>query len=891
MMFGPEVVDHRRRLGMTQDDLAVATGLSVRSIRDVENGRVSRPRTTTVRLLAEAFGLVAGQHAEFVRLAAGLPRGSAPTPLVTPAELPSPSGNFTGRERDTTRLSDVVHAARDAGSMPFVAVVGPAGVGKTTFVVHWAHRMRSEFPDGQIFTDLRGFSTEPHTPPATALRRLLWSLGVPADRIPHDPDEAAALYRSLLSDKRMLIVLDNAISARQVRPLLPGGPGNAVVVTSRNQLPELTAQHGSRQLVLDALTGDEAHQLIRRVIGGKRLAVEPDAARNLASRCGHLPLALCIAAAHLAGNPNQTITAYLTGQHTGSWLNTLSSPGDPEQTVKAAFDLSLRTLTERQQKLLDLLGLIPGPTFTVATAAALTGDGPAAAEQDLVRLANAHLIQHVSPDRFAFHDLIREYATNRADAQPTELTTESTLRLYHFYRDVTDSADRIRQPGALRLPTATDAIPPAPDLDEQSARAWFTDETANLVAACLQAGSSSRTEVRTVATRLADALSGHLWTRRDLATWTAVANCAADAARTDDDLTAQASAEIALAKIANCRCAYPTAMTHLGKALHLSRRAGWQAAEAETLGSMAALHDELGDAPTALRCWQAALTISRQTGARLQQGRTLLQIGIHHHEQGQLTKAQDTLETALKLVDAENSRIGRAIILNNLADVYLLRQDFDQAAAHADEVLRICDDLGHISGTVFAQLVQSAANRGRRLVSEALHDSLSALAIATTLDDAHTLSNAHHEVAESYDAIGDQARGIEHHRAAHRLTILIQSRFLDLRHSIALTIAAHRLSQTGLAAHHRLIPPNLPDLTAALRQAHDSGYRSLEGAALAAIAEISRDTGDHANARRYARRSLALQSEAGWRTDRALLTAIVHTASTSAQSNVPKLHE
>jgi tetratricopeptide (TPR) repeat protein len=336
------------------------------------------------------------------------------------------------------------------------------------------------------------------------------------------------------------------------------------------------------------------------------------------------------------------------------------------------------------------------------------------------------------------------------------------------------------------------------------------------------------------------------------------------------DLAAEAAMEIALAKIANCRCDYPEAVTRLRAAIDLAQRGGWRQAQAVAVGSLAALQDELGETRAAARQLRTALVFSRQTGDRLQEGRTLVHLGIYHSEQGRLATADRLFAMALDRIDAEGSRIGRAIVLNNLAELCILRRRFDDACGYADEVLDLCAELGHVASTIVACNVMSAAHRGQGDASAAQKFATRSLDIATTLGDAYSLGIAHHEVAGVHDAAGDHLRGITHHREAHRFTAGIQSRFLDVEHTIALALAKHRLA---VRSGDRLAP-NPHEMHRALRRARGNGYRGLAGTALAALAETHHDCGDRDGAKRYARQSLSLQSGAGWRTDAALLTVL-----------------
>ncbi|NRQ38559.1 hypothetical protein HII36_43060 [Nonomuraea sp. NN258] len=329
-----------------------------------------------------------------------------------PAQLPPGPGQFTGR---TAELALLDRVATGGATVAVAVVTGVGGVGKTALAVHWAHRIRSRFPDGQLYVNLHGHSAQRPLRPIEALGRFLRGLGVPTDRVPDSVEEASAAYRSLLADRHVLVVLDNAGSEEQVRPLLPGGRRCATVITSRDRLSGLVARDGAALVRLGLLDPDEAVTLLGEILGGEHLTGQREAARELAGICGHLPLALRIAAAGMLGRPGD-----LAGQmrrHIGSRLSSLTVNGDPHAAVREAFDLSYDRLDPPAQRLFRLLGLLPGAAFTAESAAALVGTGAAEADAVLGRLAAAHLIEECEPGRYTFHDLMREYARERARAE------------------------------------------------------------------------------------------------------------------------------------------------------------------------------------------------------------------------------------------------------------------------------------------------------------------------------------------------------------------------------------------------------------------------------------------------------------------------------------------
>jgi DNA-binding SARP family transcriptional activator len=289
-------------------------------------------------------------------------------PPGPPAQLPADLSTFTGRVGALRRLDALLSGDVAAPSGVAIGViVGTAGVGKTTLAVHWAHRVTDRFPDGQLFVNLRGYASAAPIRPAEVLARFLHALGVPADQVPIDPDEAAALYRSVMAGRRALVVLDNARDAPQVRPLLPGGPGNLVLVTSRDRLTGLRAREGAVPVLLDVLTPNEAHRLLARVLPPHRVRAEPDAIPALAQACAYLPLALGIAAANVAAAEASTgehagVARYVARLCAGNRLAELEVDGDPDSAVQATFDLSYATLAADAARLFRRLGLVPGPT-------------------------------------------------------------------------------------------------------------------------------------------------------------------------------------------------------------------------------------------------------------------------------------------------------------------------------------------------------------------------------------------------------------------------------------------------------------------------------------------------------------------------------------------------
>ncbi|SCL31869.1 NB-ARC domain-containing protein [Micromonospora rhizosphaerae] len=337
---------------------------------------------------------------------------------AVPAQLPLDVHGFAGRDTELCQLDAILTAAgEEPTTVAILALTGTAGVGKTALAMHWAHRVANRFPDGQLYVNLRGFdANSPATRPDEALRALLDALQVPPQRVPASLAAQVGLYRSLLADRRVLVVLDNASDADQVRPLLPGSPGCLVVVTSRNQLPGLVAAEGAHPLTLGLLSTDDARQMLARRLGPERVAAEPRSVDDIIARCAQLPLALAIVAARAATHPEFPLGMLVADLGDSSGGLEPFSGGDPSTDVRAVFSWSYRTLSPSAARLFRLLAVHPGPDIATTAAASLIGAPPGQVRPLLAELARAHLVTEHPAGRFAFHDLLRAYATELVEA-------------------------------------------------------------------------------------------------------------------------------------------------------------------------------------------------------------------------------------------------------------------------------------------------------------------------------------------------------------------------------------------------------------------------------------------------------------------------------------------
>ncbi len=517
------------------------------------------------------------------------PPGRTASAGPLPAQLPATAGPYVGRRRQMREL-DALVSPDPAARAHVMAVVGAPGVGKTALAKHWAHARRGHFEDGQLFVDLRGHSPLPTLRPGDVLAQFLRALGAPPGRLPADEDEAAALYRTLLADRRTLIVLDNARDAEQVRPLIPGARGCAVVITSRSRLAGLVASDGAHQLVLDVLDPEEGRGLLAATIGESRVAAEEEAARRLVRACGGLPLAIRIAGANLLARDSRVADhcAALPGD---DMLSRLRVEGDRRSTVRAAFDLSYRALPAAGRHMFRLLGLMPGPALTAHGAAALADTTPAEAAGLLAALTDAHLVRERAAGRFGLHDLLRSYARELAGRDEAHAARQ---RLFDWYLRHADAAARLLHP-AETVPSAASTAPPAPPVfaDHGEASEWLEGERENLAGAVLQASATGFT---TVAWRLAESLHPHLSTRMYTGDCLKVATASLFAAVADGEPRAQASAQLRRAECHRALGNDAQALELFGSALDLARQADWTEGQVLALRRIGAAHQENGSA-------------------------------------------------------------------------------------------------------------------------------------------------------------------------------------------------------------------------------------------------------------------------------------------------------
>lgn len=785
------------------------------------------------------------------------PAPSLPSaPAVVPRQLPAEVSGFTGRTVELAELQALVHDGdRPAGAVVIAVIAGMAGVGKTALAVHWAHRAADAFVDGQLYLDLQGHSPAGSpTDPLQALAGFLRSLGVAPSEIPTGVEHAAALYRSLVAGRRILVVLDNASGAEQVRPLLPGSPTCMVLVTSRDRLSGLVATHGARRLTLDALPPDDALALLREALGAERVVAEPEAARDLAGACAFLPLALRIAAANLLGRPEQTLTGYLAELSADDRLGGLSVAGEPDIAVQLAFDISYRRLAPAARRLFRLAACAPGVDVSESAVAAMADVPPEVAAGLLAELANAHLVESRGAGPVGLHDLLRRYGRERVDREDGPSERAAALdRLFDHYLHGVDVAARRLYPDMLRLPVPAVADPTIRLDGHADAMDWLDTERAGLVAAVEYAAGHG---FRRAAWLLTDALRGYFWLRRYSADWLATAHAGLAAATDADDGHAQVAARLSFANAYHATGRHEEAIENYTAAHDLAARAGWLDAQAACLTNLGGLHEQRGNLRQAADHLTRALTLNRQLGRLGGQATGLLNLGVLLATLGSLRESADHHAQALAMYRQLGSRDGEAFAFVNLGNLHRELGELEVAHRYLTQALLIVREVGDRNGqaSVMRELALVHDEAGRD--ADALECAEAALALAGDTGDRYAEVRARNALGSVH---------LSGSRVAEAASVFGQA--LDLAREIG-TPAAEATAQLGLAAVDQ-VAGRYGDARDGARRvlelAVHGGMRVLEGQARAALAEALLALDRRSEAVDHARQALQSHRETGHR--------------------------
>ncbi|MBN1172368.1 MAG: tetratricopeptide repeat protein [Micromonosporaceae bacterium] len=626
--------------------------------------------------------------------------GPAQRSMEVPAQLPAEVAAFAGRAGYLTRLDALMNPP--TGQQPerrattLVAISGTAGIGKTSLALHWAHHNAARFPDGQLYVNLGGYTSPGQiTHPTEAMRQFLDALGVPPQRIPTDPAALAALYRTVMAGRSMLLLLDNARDTAQVRPLLPGTPNCRVIVTSRNQLTGLIATDGAVPITLDLLTCEEGRELLRLRLGDHRIEAEPAAADEMVDRCARLPLALAIAAAHAAISPGTPLRdlARILGDPDQRWQ--MLTGDDSASHLRTVFSWSYQALTPAAAGLFRLLGLHPGPDITAPAAASLAGVPLAEATLTLSELVRASLLSEQRPCRFALHDLLRSYAADLACGEESESVRRAALRrLFDHHLHTAAVANQVQYPH--RMPNPRPPQPPVEGADplvpedSAAALAWLAGECPVLLSLLHAAPAGFDNHAYQLAWILTTFLSRQFRWRELVAAW----NAALPAADRLGDLRAQATARRLLAYAETPLGEHTAAWQHNEEALERYEQAGDRRGQAEILHNMAFVCQGRNQPARALEYGHRALALAcgvpegRASEASIRNG-----IACCLHQLGDFAAAVVEAQQAALLFRQTGDGYGEAASHHTLGRAYHDLGDFARASASFQQSVELCQQL------------------------------------------------------------------------------------------------------------------------------------------------------------------------------------------------------
>jgi tetratricopeptide (TPR) repeat protein len=718
--------------------------------------------------------------------------------------LPRDLPGFTGRTHELDRLRHTLDQATRSGRTVLIsAIEGMAGVGKTQLAIHAGHQLHREHPfDRILFVNLRGFDADPTRPPAdpaAVLDGFLRLLGMPGQQIPHDLDARATAYRRHLTGARTLVVLDNAATEKQVRPLLPTTPGCLTLVTSRRRL---TGLHRATHLPVDVFHPDEARDFLTHATAGTPTGADPHATARIAHRCGHLPLALSLLAGHIRATPGWTLTDHadrLDERHHQRRLDT---------GVELALHLSYQHLPADQRRLLRLLALHPRQDFDAYAAAALTATDLTTTREHLTHLCRDHLLQHATDGRHTFHDLVRAYAAGRAHDEDRPADRHAALtRLFDHYLATTVRATNLLDPADARLrPTITPSELPAPDLpDLASARRWLDTERPALVSVTAHTATHGWPTHTTGLARslfrylngghLNDAVTVHTHAchaARDLGDPARHAHAltdlgiaylrlarieeAVDRFHTALDLFRQAADPAGEARVLNSLAfveegsgRYQAAEDHFRRALDLYRHAGDRAGEANVLSGLGIVMERTARLDEAVDCNRQALTIYQADGDTSGEAIVLNTLGEIEVRAGRLTDAGDHLRRALAL-HAQIGNHGReADVLDGLGQLHVRLGQPHEATTYFQQALTIYRECGDRTGQAWALNGLGEADHTAGQPTGALSHHTDALTIAVELGACRQQARAHTGIGHAHRALDDLRQARHHYEQAQRL--------------------------------------------------------------------------------------------------------------------------
>lgn len=714
---------------------------------------------------------------------------------AVPRQLPADITRFTGREKSLRRLDRLLSADQNgASAVVITAITGTPGIGKTALATRWGHHAADRFPDGQLYVNLHGYSQGQPVTSTQALHQLLRGLGVTTDEIPHEADERASMYRSLLADRQMLVVLDNAARPEQIRPLLPGSSLCKVVITSRDSLRGLSATHDIDTLVLGLLSPDEARALLIAVLGEDRIRDEADAVLELAHLCGYLPLALRLAAAHLSSQPTLPVANFVAKLLRENRLTALDIEEDPYIGVRVAFETSYRGLPESAQRTFRLLGIHPGPDIGLDEVIALTDSSVGDVNTALNTLIGAHFIQYGTGGRFVVHDLVSLFARERGESEDSEITRHGALvRLFDWYLHTARAAMEHVHTGHSGIKLVSE--PPAHGIpvfdDYDSATAWLDIEYPALISAVNHAAGHGWPGY---AWQIAYTLDYFFYLRDRIDDWLTIYQIALSAVREVSDqhgegriLNALGAANMLSGKIEKC-------LEYQRQALDLSRTIKDQKGEGDALGRIGysllwtgdfrqaienclkaiKLFQQLGDdhgevtamftlgiaylrvgrSLDALHCLERCLAFDRKTENLNDEAYTIALLGDVHESLGDLTTALDCEQRSIQLNRKVGNRRFEANSINSIGKIHRRQGQHAEALEHHRDALAKIREVGekYAEGEILMDLGTTLLEIGEK--QTALESQQAALEIAIAVKDRYRQGLVRNHLAHALQALG-----------------------------------------------------------------------------------------------------------------------------------------
>ncbi|MFI6485894.1 ATP-binding protein [Nonomuraea sp. NPDC050663] len=771
----------RERAMLTQEELAIRAGISARTIGRLENGALPRPSGTSLRRVAEALGLNDRERVTLAQAARGtrllveaeplaVPSAHAWTPRQLPADVPF----FVGR---TGELAAIINP-QEASSVPIITIDGMAGIGKSTLAVHAAHQLAPRFPDGQLFMNLHGHAqTMDRVDPQDALARILGTLGVQGEQIPRHIDDRIGLYRSLVADRRMLFVFDNAADEDQVRPLLPAGSGSRVLITSRRRLTDLD---GSHTMSLDVLSTADALALFTHTAGRERVAGTSAELLTLTlEMCGHLPLVIRMTAARLRSHPAWNVAHLLERL---SEQDPLTETEAEQPSLSTALELSYRYLTSDQRRTYRISGLHPGTDVTAETAAALLDTSSATARRLLDQLLEVHLTQEPAPGRYHMHDLVRNHAAQVAVREESESWRRAALTrlMDHYLRTVTAAMDALHPYEVEARPRPPASTPPNL-FNPARAASWFEAECSNLLATVRRATDYGRPDF---VLHISATLHRSLRAQGRYYDAELLLRQALTVARTTKNRPEELNSLLGLGEVRRGQGQLQQAFDYFGEALEIARVIEQAVGELVALTGLGHICRRWCRFEDALEYFEHALQIARHVDHRSGEMDALIGLGWTYRIQGHDTRSCEVFTEALALARVLGHRAGELQALGGIGHILRLQQDYEGALRHFTEALGLACAIGHRSSELDIMITLCEIHRLLGRHDQAAHGYRRALKLAREIGNPNWQFEALQGIGRLSTTLHDPKDALIRHQEALYLAINLgqlddQARALD----------------------------------------------------------------------------------------------------------------